>query len=557
MTLRKPSRLEIAASVSVLIALVAFALIRVRVFDVPWHLATARLARALGHWPTRNSFSYTFPDHRLFQQYPAYQAVLYFIHERWSWAGLSALTCAGWAAVFLLFVRWGGPWRAAVVRPLLWMVGLYALQRRMILRPDLFTMLALGGLLLALDAYARGRRWAIAAVPLVHLFWANSHQLFPLSLVIQTLFVAHLMLVRRGRWRVDPGDAAVPIAPAIVALVASGLLCFATPLGLDVIGVSAHTLGSLSKMRDQVDEFTRIWRMPYELGLALAAGVPAAWILWRGRARWSPFDVALWAMSAALAVSAVRGLMFFGIISVGVTQRTLLRFEQAGEPLLPAVRPSLARGLRIEAAILALLLAGNVVYNRWVSPPQELGGTQPGLGRTRGGWADEAIAFLHANPPPGRMLNMSWTTGNVLIWGLPEQPVFVDPRFESYPHSFLRETTDAYHDDARLAALIDRFNVGWIFAQHTRDGVRDRVVSLLRRGWTPVFVDSANVVLVRPGPDSAAYRGAHRIDLQRAAPPDLLAAPADLRRQQLAQFATFLRALGQDARAAAVEADGA
>jgi hypothetical protein len=235
--------------------------------------------------------------------------------------------------------------------------------------------------------------------------------------------------------------------------------------------------------------------------------------------------------------------MFFGIISVAVAQRTILRCDAAGLRIFPEVRPVVGRILRIEALVLAVALAASVVNKRWIDPPLALGGTQPGVGRSLGGWADDAIAFLRANPPPGRMMNMPWSSGNVLIWGLPEQPVFVDPRFESYPHAFLREVVDGYHDDARLAAMIGRYQPTWIFGEYARRGVGDRLVTLVRQGWAPVYLDSAIVILVRPGADTEAYRAAHRVDLTRAGPPDLLPGPLDLRAEQMAQFTRFVQAL--------------
>jgi hypothetical protein len=93
------------------------------------------------------------------------------------WTGLSAATAAGWLAAFLLIARWAGPWRQGARFHVLWMLGLWALQRRMVLRPDMFSMLAFGIGLLALDAFARGKTRALALVPLAHLLWTNSHQL--------------------------------------------------------------------------------------------------------------------------------------------------------------------------------------------------------------------------------------------------------------------------------------------------------------------------------------------------------------------------------------------
>ena len=84
-------------------------------------------------------------------------------------------------------------------------------------------------------------------------------------------------------------------------------------------------------------------------------------------------------------------------------------------------------------------------------------------------------------------------------------------------------------DDAALLALADRFGVQWILAEHFRDPIRARVVHLLGVGWAPVYVDSDYVVLVREGPGTAAYLAAHRLDLRRAEPDDLVAGPASLR----------------------------
>ena len=62
-------------------------------------------------------------------------------------------------------------------------------------------MIAFGAELLALDAFARGRTRALALAPLAHLLWVNSHQLWPLSLVIQGMFVADLAWRRDGAAR--------------------------------------------------------------------------------------------------------------------------------------------------------------------------------------------------------------------------------------------------------------------------------------------------------------------------------------------------------------------
>jgi hypothetical protein len=531
----------------IVVSAFAFALIRVNAVNLPWHLATARLAEATGHWPAVNTFSYTFPDHPVFQQYPAFQWTLWKVFRAAGWGGLSVLTGVGWTLVFLLFVRWGGPWRAGMALLPFWMLGLYALQRRMILRPDLFSMLALGLELVLLDAYARGKRRAIWGVPLVHLLWANSHQLFPLSMAVQGLFVAHLFAQRWPRLR-ESADPPAPLAPAIAALVASVALCFATPLGFTILQAPARTAKSLAIFREHVAEFRRVWTMPWEMGLTLLTGLPALYGLWRSRRVRSVFDLGLWLMSLFLVISAVRGLMFFGVVSVAVFQRSLARCRRAGIDPLPGVGPPTRRALGLMGSLFGVILAVNVVYHRWVAPPLVLGGTQPGLGPSIGGWGESATAFLASSPPPGRMMNVGPGLGDLVIWAAPKIPVFVDSRLESYPVEFLREVIGSDTSDARLDALIQKYDVQWIFAEHFRDSIRARAVHLLGAGWAPVYVDSDHLVLVRESPASANYLATHRIDLARAEPGDLVARPAVLRAQQRAHFAFLMRAAGLAAR---------
>ena len=551
---------EWAAVGAVVVAFCALGLIRMACNDITWHLATARLVQQTGHWPTVNTFSHTYPDYPLFQQYPLFQMLVYKTFCVGGWRALTVLNCAGWLAVLLVFVRWAGSWRLGAVLHLPWMIGVMALQRRMILRPDMLSALGLGLLLVCMDRYrVTGRWWWCAPIPAIHLLWANAHQLFPLGLAVQVLLIVHVIVARRGWGQLDRCDATLSIALLAAALVLSVVACLATPLGTRIIEVAAHTGGSLAYHRNDVQEFARVWSQPVELRLAILCLFFGLWACWRLRRRLPVFEVGLWLATLVMTLAAVRGLMFFGLVSIALFGRSLgdrhalprSARDRAGRTTA-SPRRAVAPMLRWAMASLTLVFAARAVLYRWVEPPLALGGTQPGLGRSIGDWPDRAIAFLKASPPPGRMMNMPWSLADALIWSLPEVPVFVDPRLESYPRDFLVDCMASYKSDAVLDRLIGDYDITWIIASHRNTDVRERTARLVESGtWLPVYADTGWWILVKKTPDTRAYIRGHPVVLADLDPPDLVPRPAVLRARQRICFADLLGRMGLTERAAA------
>jgi hypothetical protein len=521
----------------VALTMVLLGLVKIDPVDVPVHLATARLAEATGHWPSRNTFSWTFPDYVLYQQYPVFQSAIHAVYQLGGWEALSLLVCVGWSAVLALFVRAAGPWRQALPFFVFWGAVVFSLQTRTSLRPDLLSLLLLSGSLIVLDAYRR-RRAAIALLPLLHWLWANGHQLFILSFVVQGLFLGHLLLARLGRLGVDRSDASLPLWPPLAALLASAALTLATPLGLDVLHVFAQTAGSVAHHRHEVDELARVWSEPVWLVIALTVTLPTAAVLVRSWRAWNPFELGLWLVAVAMAGGAIRGLVYATLVSGVVFQRALVRRPLAWWS--PFLRHAY-RWLGV-AFTAALVLA--VVKHRWLTPPATLLETQAGLGRTQGDWPDAALAALKPDPPPGRMMNVSWPFANDLIWDWPEQPVFVDPRFEAYPRDFLVDAMRSRHDDAVMARLIDTYRPGWLFVDHCFAPERARVAHLVRGGgWQVTHADVMAVALVPRTPVTENYRARHPFSPDQA-PAGLVASPPARRARQRLCYGRLLAALG-------------
>lgn len=527
---------ERAAFTLLIVLAIAFSLLRMRPTDTPWHMATARLAFETGTWPTENTFSYTYPEFPLYQQYPIYQSLLYLTYRVGGWEGLSLLHCIAWTGIFLLWVRWGAPWKYASVLSLAFLIALLGLQRRMVLRPDVMTLFLLASLLHLIDAYRKGSRWAPLGLIFVQWLMANSHQLFPLGLAVQAAFLGHLVVSRllKGRFGVSTNDNHLPLWPIAVAFAGSMLACLGTPLGLTMLWAPFQTAGSLEHHREHVSEFRFITADPYALQLVLIAGGLALYGFYRKRHDWSLFELGLFLMGTALVLAAQRGAAFFILIAIGIYARSMTSLWQR-EDAPPSQATPAVLSFRSISPIVCMLISLFFLQIRWGMPVRSLTDTQPGIGRAKGMFPDSAVAFLKQNPPPGRMLNLGWYAGNLLVWELyPQHPVFVDPRFEAYPRQFLLDTIHAMEDRETLQRLINEHQPGWIVAELRIEGVRQRAAELLQEGdWKLVHANTVWLVLVRRTPESENYLQQHAIDPRNVQFAGLLEEdPALLRLQQ-------------------------
>lgn len=557
---RPPTVLDAVAWLLVVAALTSLTLIRVELTDTPWHLATAREAAQTGQWPRVNTFSYTHPEYPVYQQYPVYQSILYGVYQRAGWEGLSVLHWLAWVAIVGLLIVWGGGFRKAATYSWLWAIVMLGLQRRMTLRPDLGTLICVLGLAIAIDGYER-RPWLSSGLMVAwQWIFANTHQLYPIGLAMLGAYWCELWCrqiwqrrrSRSGGWSMIGFEPAVSMTPATVAVVGALIACLGTPLGWEIVKGPAHTLGSLSHHRAQVEEFARAWTRPYDLTLALVfLGFGLAGLI-RRRRRLPLFELLFVALACVLAVSAVRGMPFLVVAGMGSYARSL-------RPRAPRPYGSIA-GLSFARAVgvtVACLIATVVLNERVVARVRGLGGSQLGVGKALGAWPDHAIAFVRANTPTGPVLNLTWYTGNALIWELyPQIKVFVDPRFEAYPRPFLLDAITAVDHPELLDQLIATHRPGWMFLDTAFPGTHGVARRLVEGGrWALVYADTRALVLVSVD-QNPALAGRFSLDLSVHVPPDL-DANDDIAALQWIRWAGLMRAFELGAREqTALEAAG-
>lgn len=437
-------------------------------FDLPWHLALGRRAIVEHAVPFADDFSYTFRGARSGSEVAA-DVFLYLLTRVGGPMALqifAGVVVAALAALLVLRAR-PAPWPIAVGFAAL---GVTAAGPWFVVRPALFSFVALAAFLFVIDRHRRLARGLWWLVPL-QIVWSNLHGFAALGPPLAIGYAASLLVTRA------PGRARV-------ALVAAATLpaSLASPFGLDLYrnALAVHEYARF------ITEWTPTTPslLLHDLPLVLLGLLTLAGFLLR---RPTLFDVALVAGALVFGALAIRLLPLTAIVLAPIAARQLA-------PLLER-----ARAAPLLVAALGLATA----------PALAPTGFQYGAGFDRGNLPDGATRFLAASRPAGAMWNFL-PFGGWLVWQrYPDVRVFIDGRTNRvFPPAFIERYARSEHDAGVFAALATEYDFQWAVVR-ARPGEHFSEPIARDPRWTMVYLDDCAAVYVRKdGPNHAlAERG--------------------------------------------------
>ncbi len=195
--------------------------------DFWWHLRTGDLIRQTGQVPKADPYTFTVLDSPWIDLHWGFQVALSWGYAHGGVVALNLAKCAiTCAAFFLLITARKREWPVwAVV--LAWLLALLVLGGRIYVRPETFSLLSMSGFLAILfrwDQYP-ALAWLL---PVIEVFWVNSHGLFVLGPIILTFALSDAALRpgslapgRKTWWRI--------VAPPMVL---TGVACLVNPYGI-------------------------------------------------------------------------------------------------------------------------------------------------------------------------------------------------------------------------------------------------------------------------------------------------------------------------------------
>ena len=303
-------------------------------------------------------------------------------------------------------------------------------------------------------------------------------------------------------------------------------MCFSTPLGTDIINVVGHTLGSLHYYSKHVQELSPFYSQDQSFMIVIFASVLGIIGVYQKRYHWQPFEIGLWIIASVVLSTGIRGVAFYVMVCIGIFGRSFEETDSLRSPtgITDVGGKPVKFMLRAFCAVLVLFITSGIVYLRWGVQARDLGNAQPGIGKALGVWPDETVKFLKKAPPHGKMINLSWYSGNALIFELfPQYRVFVDGRFEAYPHEFILQTIKAEKNKESLESLISQFQPDWMVAEVRNPDVRKIAIELIRdKSWVLVHADTVLLTLVRNVSNNGNYIALHSLNPENIDPNDFL-----------------------------------
>ncbi|HOT91973.1 MAG TPA: hypothetical protein PLJ78_12085 [Anaerolineae bacterium] len=431
--------------------------------DFWWHLKIGELIYTTGTIPATNMFAWTLPTDTPFF-YGAWlgQWLLYAVYRRGGVALLlfirTAMALTAFGLVGAEAKRRSASWRLAAF------VLIFACLmtfNNLIVRPQIWSWLPFVFYFVLLCRYADGAlrgRWLLLC-PLLMVFWVNAHGAFILGLVLLGGFtVGEALRTWFGldgarSWRAVGWLAAV-----------SGLTGLATLVNPRFVGIVNYVVGLMTNPPSQ--QLVVEWQSPTPTGIANMAFYSSILVLLLAlaysRYRPTPTEALLLVGFLWLAWSGQRYVVWFGLTMMPLLARALKD--------LPLRLPAFAPQRNFINVVLAVLLFVPVLLAQpWfveALPLPEAYWAQVWRDVPEGPLLSvatplKAAAYLKAHPGGNLFNEMGY--GSYLIWALPEQKVFIDPRVELYPYEqwldYVRIIRGTRYDEILSAYGVDRLLV--------------------------------------------------------------------------------------------------
>lgn len=349
-------------------------------------------------------------------------------------------------------------------------------------RPQMFSFLLSAVILYLLYLYKFHRRDSLWGIPLLMVLWVNLHSGFAIGFILLFGF----MIGEAAANILNPEDAVQWNRLGKVGLVTivSVLVLSINPYGPRMMVYPFETAGLQT-----LNLFIQEWQSPnfkipqtWPFLIMLAAIITFAGATQK-RMAWS--DISLTAGTVLLALWAGRNIAVFAVAATPALSRLVNAYlEERGWHLRPMKNVKGTR-LVINWILLMIVAFGGLAKIGSDLLPENVEEVQEEL------LPLAAVSYLEKNPPQGNMLN-SYNWGGLLMFLLPDFPVFVDGRTDLYGDKFLKDYFKTYLGASDWRVMLEKYDIQVVVVED-----ENALATLLREddSWEIVYEDDQAVIL--------------------------------------------------------------
>ncbi|TSC84440.1 MAG: hypothetical protein G01um101417_246 [Parcubacteria group bacterium Gr01-1014_17] len=434
---------------------------------------------------SKNYYSYTNPDFPVLNHHFASGALFYFAYKLGGFPAVQLffiLLSFSAFAVFLLASRGRAQWGIIGFVALL---AIPLLGERTEIRPEVWSYLFAGLFFFVLSRASRSAHTkTLWLLPLLEIFWVNTHIYFLLGPLLVGAFLVEALLQKR-----------IAFLRLFAVFGTTLAAMFVNPFGYRAITEAA---GIFENYGYRIAENQSVWFLEqlgmhnpnfliFQIALALLV-LSYVVVLIKNRAEFHLAHFFVMAGVGTLAVFATRNFALFGLFLIPILSENITgAWKNRGAHIQ----------LEQSAAFCAVLIFALFVI---FSIPRQFPYWRTfGIGLESGNSAAEN--FLRENKIQGPYFN-NYDIGGYLIFHLfPREKVFVDNRPEAYPAAFFQnEYIPMQENEEKWKEALARYNFNAIvFSQRdaTPWGQKFLIARVQDPQWAPVFADGRIIIFTR------------------------------------------------------------
>lgn len=433
--------------------------------DIWWSMAEGREITTSHSLQNENRFSYTFPSQPWTSAQWLFSLTAYGIYQLTGVPGLILIKIAVFLFILLLLIKILQPRMPnQFVLILLLLLFILSVHFRIMIRAHLFSILFFTMFLFLIDRYRTGKHRYLYWLPLITLFWSNSHSglVFGFGLLALVALEDFLLFLNKKQHSFQQLLRKPLFRHYLLVALACLITGFINPQGpYWLVHATSHLdIGGLITLV----EYQPSWELlpttlPFYFLVITYLTITVIRII--ATKRFQPYDLAtlvflyfsLWHNRIIPYFSAI-AIVSCAYSLISLKNKTYFGFLKKED------------GRSSKSQIISLLLGLFLILS-----PLFLFGRLPffpaqndfGLGVNHFRLPVKATSFLKANPIPGNVFN-SYYWGGYLIWELyPQKQVFIDGRVPAYPSKFIDMASQFRQYPQAFKAIDDIYQFQYLF----------------------------------------------------------------------------------------------